>query len=386
MKKIIFLIVLNAIHFLSFSQQNVTIEGVIIDVNKTTLPYASISILSKNIGTVSNDDGAFFLELKESNLSDTLTVSTIGFTSFKIKVQDYLNLNEKVIVMEEEPVLLDEIVLTLPVNIVKEALKKLKETAYKKPHQLNILYRRFSNENNSSRFLVEHYIKILDTGPTASTFGMVEITQARKSNDYRFVKKKQEFHAVEMIAKQNPLRKGIILKSFDWEIIDYSSYDGEDVIIIEGKEKENHSKWIRLYIGYDTRSIYKLEKSDLNAVYIYKKNMEGKTVLSYHNREYVFWENVSPYMKTLLKLEQDKIKLSYRHEAVVLGIEYTTKKIKVRHNLSKGKDIGDYNIEYQPDFWKNLNLPPDSKFYKTSSEQLESLYGIPLKAQFELAK
>lgn len=386
MKKIIYLITLNAIHCLSFSQQNVTIKGVITDANNTTIAYASIGILSKNIGTVSNEEGAFIFELTESNLNDTLTVSTIGFSSFNIRIQDYLELNTKVIVLEEEPVLLDEIVLTLPITIVKEALKKLKETTYRKPHQLNVLYRRFSNENNISRFLVEQYIKVLDTGPTSSTFNTIEIAQSRKSNDYRYVKKKQKFHAVEMIAKQNPLRKGISLKKFKWETIDYTSYDGEDVVIIEGKEKGTPQKWIRLYIGYKTRSIYKLEKSDLNAIYIYKKNKEGKLVLSYHNREYVFWETITAYMKQLLKLEKDEIKLSYRHEAIVLGIEYKSKSIRVKNNLSVGKDIGDYNIAYQPNFWNNINLPPDSKFYKTSSKQLELSYGIPLENQFKNAK
>ena len=35
-----------------------------------------------------------------------------------------------------------------------------------------------------------------------------------------------------------------------------------------------------------------------------KKNKEGKLVLSYHNREYVFYEKVTPLMKKLLKIEK----------------------------------------------------------------------------------
>ena len=42
-----------------------------------------------------------------------------------------------------------------------------------------------------------------------------------------------------MIAKQNPLRKGIYRNDYKWEVIDDTSYDGEDVIVVEGKEKEN---------------------------------------------------------------------------------------------------------------------------------------------------
>ena len=58
------------------------------------------------------------------------------------------------------------------------------------------------------------------------------------------------------------------------------------------------------------------------------------------------------------------MKLSYRHEAIVLGVVTNRKKIRVSDNIIKRKDIGDYNIKYNSDFWKNINLPPDSKFYK----------------------
>ena len=141
-----------------------------------------------------------------------------------------------------------------------------------------------------------------------------------------------------------------------------------------------------MYIGADTSNIYKFEKSDLNAVYIYKKDKDGTMVLSYHNREYVFWEKVSPQTKRLLKLKEDKIKLSYRHEAIVLGIETERKKIRVSENIKPGKDIGDYNLKYDSEFWKSVSLPPDSKFYKESSKQLENIYGISIETQFKRVK
>ena len=91
-------------------------------------------------------------------------------------------------------------------------------------------------------------------------------------------------------------------------------------------------------------------------------------------------------LKNLLKLDSDKLMLSYRHEAIVLGVEFNRKKLKVLDNQIKGKDMGDYIINYKPDFWNNLNLPPDSKFYTNSANQLENLYGIPLETQFIRAK
>jgi len=374
------------VHISVFSQSEIIVESEITDINKQTLAFTSISIMSKSIGTISNEEGRFSLRLTKENLNDTITISTLGFKSFKIKVQDFIDQDIKVVTLEEDLVSLDEIVIQDPASYVKSALKKLKETTYSKGHQLNILYRRFSNENNVSRFLVEHYAKVYDNGPTSREFGPIEIVEARKSNDYRFAKKKQKFHAIKMTAKQNPLRAGISTRSYKWKIDDDTSYDGEDVIVLEGTDKNKKNKWIRLYIGSDTSNIYKFEKSDLNAVYIYKKNKDGTMVLSYHNREYVFREKVSPQTKRLLKLEEDEIKLSYRHEAIILGIETDRKKIRVSENIKLGKDIGDYNLKYDPQFWETVSLPPDSKFYKESSNQLENIYGIPLETQFKRVK
>ena len=368
------------------AQETIKVEGLIVDKEKYSIPYAAVSVLSKSIGTASNDDGGFVLKLTQENLNDTITVSTLGFKTFKIKVQDFIKLEDKIITLVEDVVSLDEITLVNYYSFIKAGLRNLKNTTQTKGHQLNILYRRFSNENGLSRFLVEHYLKVYDRGPTSEKFDQIEIVESRKSNDYRFVKKKQTFHAAVMIAKQNPLRKRIYRNNYKWEVIDDTSYDGEEVIVVEGKEKENPKRWIKLYIGVDTKGIYKLENSMHNAVYIYKKNKEGKLVLSYHNREYVFYEKVTPLTKKLLKLKSNEMKLSYRHEAIVLGVEDNRKKIRVSDNIINRKDIGDYNIKYNSDFWKNINLPPDSKFYKLSANQLEKLFGIPIENQFKLIK
>ncbi|AOR27345.1 conserved hypothetical protein (DUF4480) [Formosa sp. Hel1_33_131] len=385
-KKNLIIFFVSLVHISVFSQSEIIVESEIVDVNEQPLAFTSISIMSKSIGTISNEDGRFYLKLTKENLNDTITISTLGFKSFKIMVQDFIDQKIEIVTLEEDLVSLDEIVIQDPSSYVKSALKKLKETTYSKGHQLNILYRRFSNENNVSRFLVEHYVKVYDNGPTSREFGPIEIVEARKSNDYRFAKKKQKFHAIKMIAKQNPLRIRINPRNYKWKIVDDTSYDGEDVIVLEGKVKNKKNKWIKLYIGSDTNNIYRLEKSDLNAVYIYKKTKDGTMVLSYHNREYVFREKVSPQTKRLLKLKEDEIKLSYRHEAIVLGIETNRKKIRVSENIKPGKDIGDYNLKYDSEFWKSVSLPPDSKFYKESSKQLENIYGIPIETQFKRVK
>ena len=42
-----------------------------------------------------------------------------------------------------------------------------------------------------------------------------------------------------------------------------------------------------------------------------------------------------------------------------------------------------YKIPYDQDFWRNVSIPPETKFYKKNIGELESLYDVPIKTQFE---
>ncbi len=58
-------------------------------------------------------------------------------------------------------------------------MKKQSKTTINEKHQLNILYRRFSVEDGKARFLVEHYINVLDKGPLEGDFLGVEMSDAK---------------------------------------------------------------------------------------------------------------------------------------------------------------------------------------------------------------
>ena len=261
--KITFLIILLSTSVFSQTKPLI-LKGIIVDSSKEPLPYVAISILEKSKGTSSNDDGEFVLKLNESYLNDMITISTIGFKTLKIKVSDYVNQKEKVLVLKEEVTSLGEITLINPKTYVKDALKNINKARYKKGHQLNILYRRFSTENKISRFLVEHYMKIYDSSPTTEAFDEIQVVEGRKSADYRFIKMKQNFHAVKRTALEDPLRTGIYRKDYNWKIVDDTSYDGEDLIVIEGRLKKSKNSFVRLYIGMESKGIYKLETSRLS--------------------------------------------------------------------------------------------------------------------------
>jgi hypothetical protein len=375
-------LMLSLVFICSVSSQNkdVSIQGSVMNAYNTSIPYASISIPTKYIGSSANEEGDFKLSIPAKYLSESLIISSIGYKSFTIKVQDYMNLIEKVIVLEEDRAELSEIKVLSSITYVKRAFKNIKNTTISSRHQLKILYRRFSVEDNKARFFVEHYLKMLDKGPNAATFNKLEVIQGRKSADYRFINVKQNAHAAVFMAQKNVLRQGINLKEYKWSRKGDTAYDGEDILIIEGSRWKGD--YLRLYIGLDNYGIFKVESSILNSIYIYKKNIDGKLYLSYHNREWKTKKNLSEYQMKALGKKSLKIDLSYRHEVFVLGLETNREKIKVKNNRLD-LDIGDMDVPYSDSFWNNFTAPPATKFYKKSVGELEAIFGVPIDVQFK---
>ena len=392
-KKNIFLIGFTLLIFSlnSFSQQKIIVTGKIIDDKNYEIPFAAVGILNKYIGTSSTDEGTFKLVITTNELDDTLKISSIGYDSFKINVRDYLNSKKDKITLNEQFTALDEVVVFSADNYVKNAIKKLKENTLSKNHQLNLLYRRWSVEDNICRFYIEHFINVIDKGPSSYIVDF-SVEQVRKSSEYRFVKNEQDRHALNYMQLNNPIRKGINIKEYTWKKLNNSTYDGEDIIIVEGKRKYLNEK-LKLFIGYETSKIYKIEISKkpkvgkaFYATYIYKKNIDGKLYLGYHNREWSgsakFPENVKKTLESQGKKVSMYVPIAYRHEVFVINLKVDKKQFKM-NGISENTDMTRFNIPYNQNFWTKISLPPNTNFYNKNIKELESLYGVPIETQFK---
>ena len=375
---------------LVFAQQSTVITGKILDQNGYEVPYAAVGILQKNMGTTSTEDGTFYFRVSNNELEDNLTVSSLGFSNFSIKIKDFLKLKKKEIVLEKQTTNLSEVVVNSIDFYVKNALKKLRDNTVSKNHQLNILYRRWSVEDNLCRFYIEHSINAIDRGPS-SYLVTFSVDHVRTSADYRFVKNEQKLHALKYMEFNNPLRKSINVKSYKWTKTGDSSYDNEDVISAKGVIENKETLW--LYIGMDSNKIYKLEMEkqpkigkSLIATYVYKKNNKGKLFLSYHQRE---WkgaaapsENVKRAMRSNGQTVPKYIPIAYRHEVYVLDIKEDKKRFSVGE-MMHNKDMTKYKTAYDPAYWEKLNIPPNTRFFNKNIGELVDLFGVPLENQFK---
>ena len=369
--------------------QNIIVEGSVVDEFDYEVPFAAVGILKKNIGTTSTMEGSFSFLVTVNELEDELEISSIGFETLKINVSEFINRDDKKIILKEKLTALDEVVVKAPINYVNQAIKLLKVNTISKSHQLNILYRRWDVEENKCRFFLEHFIKAIDQGPN-SNIVRASVENIRKSSDYRFVKNESQFHPLRYTEWSNPLRKGIRTKSYNWKKIGNTSYDGEDVLIFEGIDKEEAK--ITLYIGYESYKIYRLEYERdpdvgryANSMWIYKKNISGKLYLSYMTREWVGARRLPENVKRTMISSGQKVKefypVSFRHELFVTKLIEEKSKFDNFSDMEQ-KDMSLYRVPYNKFFWQNFSVPPETKVYRNNIKELESLYGVPIETQF----
>ncbi len=87
--------------------QNITTNNILLKATikaKTTnqpLPYASIGVLNKPIGTIADSTGNFNLTIPNENLNDTLQISMVGYWPVKLLVKDFIKTNNIVYLTEK---------------------------------------------------------------------------------------------------------------------------------------------------------------------------------------------------------------------------------------------------------------------------------------------
>lgn len=100
------------------SAQSTKAIGRVIGEDGETIPYATLKILNKAIGTLTNEDGNFALNLSSSLCNDTLSFSSLGYETFLLPVRNIGN-DTLTIVLSEKPYSLQEVVVIPPKTKVK---------------------------------------------------------------------------------------------------------------------------------------------------------------------------------------------------------------------------------------------------------------------------
>ena len=111
-KYVLFLLVL-ILNYVSGFGQTELIGQVIDALTEEPIPYVNIGLVDENIGTVSDEQGYFQLEIDPLQYSQSnLRFSMIGFESKTYVLQEYLQKELLIIPLTEESTELEEVVVS----------------------------------------------------------------------------------------------------------------------------------------------------------------------------------------------------------------------------------------------------------------------------------
>ncbi len=160
------------------------IRGRVLDkTDKQPLPYTSIYISGKAIGTVTNDNGQFLLKLPSKYFTDSLIVSCIGYKRIKAPVSSFLG-DVRDYLLKPDVISIQEVIIRKisPVNLLQTATESVSENYPGKPAILTSFYREIVKKGNRYMMVSEAILENFKPGyGRAAASDQVKILKGRKS-------------------------------------------------------------------------------------------------------------------------------------------------------------------------------------------------------------
>ncbi|RZT95447.1 carboxypeptidase-like protein [Ancylomarina subtilis] len=153
--------------------------------NKKALAYANIGLRGKTVGTISNIDGEFLLNIQAEHFNDTLAISFIGFKNTEIPLAQ-ISSDEITVELQEDYISLQEVVIrnTAPLALLKSAINNFGQNYPKKSSLLTAFYRESVSKNKNYMIYLESILDIYKSSyQSGNRVDMAKVFQSRKIYD-----------------------------------------------------------------------------------------------------------------------------------------------------------------------------------------------------------
>lgn len=385
--------------FVSLAQR-ITISGKVIDgETKEALPFASIGILGKPIGTISNLQGEFDFHIPANLRNDILAVNMLGYKTYQEPAWTLVG-DSIIIRMGKSTQVLKEVVIMDSLkggDILHIAISRVEENYPDKPFLMDGFYRDLKKVADTYISLLEAAVKIYDEDyrEPRNKFKLRErvgLKEVRRSLGY--TSKFTSFFDQDNLLEDLLLNNNIRYRQFPEEEIFFSSlhrekdsyYSGHDVFVV------SHSKdyLLRLYIDKVTYGIIHLDyenhqqdelekKRGLVSKFVWIKRVidfklyEGKLFLNYLTVDSkINWYDTETGE---LKFETELLRQLLINQITPNTNERITSREKMKNYGLQYQDK-----EYNKEFWKNYNVIKESQLDKKIIKDLER--DAPLEKQF----
>jgi hypothetical protein len=260
MKRTTLLLFVNIIisFYAVYGQNFSKIEGIIVDENNTTMPYANIKIGTKT-STMTNSEGSFTVMITSAQRKDSLSVSYIGYENLKVPL---LNLQTGIkITLLRDVINLKEVIITqlTAESIIVNAMNNISQNYASQPFEMIGFYREIGRIDSSYLSFAEALLNILNKGYAGKDKKeLVVINKERSLKKVGDIEVNNPFHAavkgVPYVVLENDIVKhpGAIfghdyLSKYNYQIANSVVVNGEEAYVIKFDQKDGIEK--ALYKG-----------------------------------------------------------------------------------------------------------------------------------------
>lgn len=275
-KVLIFLILLSSG---SVSAQTIGISAKVIDKEtKEPLIFATVGILGKPIGTISNMQGDFDFYFPSEYRNDNLIISTLGYKNYETPVWTLLDSKNLVIEMTKSTTVLQEVVVTDSLKggeILNIALSRIEQNYPMIPYMVDGFYRDIKKVGGVYISLLEAAVKIYDEDykTPRNKFKLrerVALLEVRRSLGYanKFTAYFDDSNLLEDLLLHNNVR----YRQFPEEEIFFSSlvrekdsyYNGREIFVVSQKK--------------DYKLILHIDKKSYSIIHLEYENNQQATI------------------------------------------------------------------------------------------------------------
>lgn len=381
--------------------QTITISGKVIDSEtKEPLPFASVGLKNRPIGTITNLHGEFDFHIPIEFRNDVLVINMLGYVPFEDPawtVTDKLNTIE----MVKSTQFLDEVVVSDSLRggeILSIALGRITQNYPMKPFLLDGFYRDIKEVGGTYVSLLEAAVKIFDEDYAAprNKFKLrerVALQEVRRSLGYenKFTAYFDEGNLLEDILLHNNIR----YRQFPEEEIFFkgmirqkdSYYNGHPVYVLSQKYDYD----LTIYVDKVNYGIVRLEYENDEQEVIRKRRglvskfVNLKRVIDFKSYNGVLFLN---YITLDSKInwydrKTDELKFETQlHQQLLINKVYpdTDEYISTTEKM-KNYGLQYQDLKYNKEFWDNYNLIKESPLDRKIISDLEK--NISLDKQFK---
>jgi len=163
------------------------VSGRVVDQeSQLPLPFCSVYLVGKTIGTISNEEGEFQLKLDASELTETLSISCIGYRNFSAPVSALVG-TKKDYYLNTDIIPIQEVVIrrVSPYLLLQNTRNRIRANYPLKPTILTAFYRETIQRGSRYTMVSEAILENYKCGYGNIVSDKVKILKGRKNEDFQ---------------------------------------------------------------------------------------------------------------------------------------------------------------------------------------------------------